>query len=89
MHFPGLPRRPRYLARREQGYRAGKPASRDRVHPRREDDDHAGLFVPGLIDTKRGTCSNMPVVYMVVAHRLGWPLKAGGCSATPLGTPVA
>ena len=38
--------------------------------------NHADLFVPGLIDTKRGTCSNMPVLYMAVAHRLGWPLKA-------------
>lgn len=37
---------------------------------------HADLFVPGLIDTKRGTCSNMPVLYMAVAHRMGWPLKA-------------
>ncbi|MCC6677436.1 MAG: hypothetical protein IT436_09850 [Phycisphaerales bacterium] len=38
--------------------------------------NHADLFVPGLIDTKRGTCSNMPVLYMAVARRLGWPLKA-------------
>ncbi len=38
--------------------------------------NHADLFVPGLIDTKRGTCSNMPILYMAVAHRLGWPLKA-------------
>lgn len=38
--------------------------------------NHADLFVPGLIDTKRGTCSNMPVLYLAVAHRLGWPLKA-------------
>lgn len=37
--------------------------------------NHADLFVPGLIETKRGTCSNMPVLYMAVAHRLGWPLK--------------
>jgi len=38
--------------------------------------NHADLFVPGLIDSKRGTCSNMPVLYMAVARRLGWPLKA-------------
>lgn len=38
--------------------------------------NHSDLFVPGLIDTKRGTCSNMPVLYMAVAHRLRWPLKA-------------
>lgn len=32
-------------------------------------------FVHGLIDTQRGTCSNMPVLYLAIAHRLGWPLK--------------
>lgn len=37
---------------------------------------HADLFAPGLIDTKRGTCSNMPILYMAVAYRLRWPLKA-------------
>lgn len=38
--------------------------------------NHADLFVPGLIDTKRGTCSNMPALYGAVAPRLRWPLKA-------------
>ena len=33
-------------------------------------------FLPGLIDTKRGTCANMPVLYLALAHRLEWPLKA-------------
>ncbi|HBS28384.1 MAG TPA: hypothetical protein DEB06_02790 [Phycisphaerales bacterium] len=34
------------------------------------------LFVHGVIDTRRGTCSSMPVLYLAIAHRLGWPLKA-------------
>jgi hypothetical protein len=38
--------------------------------------NHADLFVPGLIDTRRGTCSNLPVVFMAVGYRLGWPIKA-------------
>jgi hypothetical protein len=37
---------------------------------------HSDLFVPGMIDTKEGTCSNMPVLHMAIGWRLGWPLKA-------------
>lgn len=36
----------------------------------------AQLFVHGAIDTKVGTCSNLPVLYLALAHRLDWPLKA-------------
>ena len=38
--------------------------------------DPGQLFLPGLIDNKTGTCSSMPVLYLAIAHRLGWPLKA-------------
>lgn len=38
--------------------------------------DPAQTFVHGVIDTRRGTCSSMPVLYLGIAHRLGWPLKA-------------
>ncbi|MCA9293233.1 MAG: hypothetical protein KDA20_05410 [Phycisphaerales bacterium] len=33
------------------------------------------LFAWGLIDSKEGTCATMPVLYLAIAHRLGWPLK--------------
>jgi hypothetical protein len=36
----------------------------------------AQQFVYGVIDTKMGTCASMPVLYLAIAHRLGWPLKA-------------
>lgn len=38
--------------------------------------DHADLFVPGMIETKEGTCSNMPMLHLAIGWRLGWPLKA-------------
>jgi hypothetical protein len=33
-------------------------------------------FVHGVIDRKCGTCATMPVLYLGIAHRLGWPLHA-------------
>jgi hypothetical protein len=33
-------------------------------------------FVHGVIDGKRGTCATMPVLYMAIGHRLGWPIRA-------------
>lgn len=38
--------------------------------------DPSLTFLHGLIDTRRGTCASMPVLYMAIGHRLGWPLKA-------------
>lgn len=32
-------------------------------------------FAHGIIDDKRGTCATMPVLYMAIGHRLGWPIK--------------
>jgi hypothetical protein len=32
------------------------------------------LFLNGLIDTRQGTCGNMPVLYLAIAWRLGWPV---------------
>jgi hypothetical protein len=31
-------------------------------------------FVYGLIDRRVGTCASMPVLYMAIGHRLGWPI---------------
>ena len=33
------------------------------------------LFLNGLIDTKRGTCGNMPVLHVAMARRMGWPVS--------------
>lgn len=38
--------------------------------------DPTQTFVHGVLDTRRGTCSSMPVLYLGIAHRLSWPLKA-------------
>lgn len=36
----------------------------------------ADVFLPGLLGTKRqGTCSSLPVLYVAVGRRLGYPLK--------------
>ncbi len=41
----------------------------DAAHPEQQ-------FIHGVIDTRRGTCATMPVLYMAIAHRLGWPIHA-------------
>ena len=33
------------------------------------------LFLNGLIDTKQGTCGNMPVLHVAMARRMGWPVS--------------
>ena len=33
------------------------------------------LLLHGLIDTKRGTCANMPVLHVAIGRRLGWPVS--------------
>jgi len=45
-------------------YVAGRPNPAD---PRQ-------FFVNGLMDTRRGTCISMHVVYLLIAERLGWPI---------------
>lgn len=39
-------------------------------------DDPRDLFVHGVIDQRRGTCVSLPVLYMALGHRLGYPIKA-------------
>lgn len=36
--------------------------------------DPGDLFLHKLIDTKQGTCANMPVLHAAMARRLGWPV---------------
>src|SRR5205085_7410862 len=46
-----------------------------------EDDDHfffdsRDVFLHGLLgSTRSGTCSSMPVLYVAIGRRLGYPLK--------------
>ena len=37
--------------------------------------DSQDLFIHGIIDGPGGTCSSMPVLYVAVGRRLGYPLK--------------
>ena len=39
-------------------------------------DDPRDLFVHGVIDQRRGTCVSLPVLYMAIGHRLGYPIRA-------------
>lgn len=39
-------------------------------------DKPADLFVHGVIDQRRGTCVSLPVLYMAIGHRLGYPIRA-------------
>jgi hypothetical protein len=36
----------------------------------------AQQFVYGVLDNGTGTCASMSVLYLGIAHRLGWSLKA-------------
>jgi len=33
------------------------------------------LFLNGVMDTRRGTCANMPTLHVALAWRLGWPVS--------------
>src|SRR5438132_12660665 len=35
--------------------------------------DPSDLFLNGVMDTRRGTCANMPTLHVALAWRLGWP----------------
>src|SRR6516225_11983135 len=37
--------------------------------------DSRDLFIHGMIDGPGGTCASMPVIYVAVGRRLGYPLK--------------
>jgi hypothetical protein len=37
--------------------------------------DARNLFLHGVIDTRQGTCSSLPPLYLAVGRRLGYPLK--------------
>lgn len=37
--------------------------------------DSRDLFIHGMINGPGGTCASMPVMYVAVGRRLGWPLK--------------
>jgi hypothetical protein len=37
--------------------------------------DPSDLFINGVMDERRGTCSNMAALYVALAWRLGWPVS--------------
>jgi hypothetical protein len=37
--------------------------------------DPSDLFLNGVMDTRRGTCANMPTLHVALAWRLGWPVS--------------
>lgn len=39
-------------------------------------DKPGDLFIHGVIDNRRGTCVSLPVLYMAIGHRLGYPIRA-------------
>jgi hypothetical protein len=43
--------------------------------------DSRDLFIHGIIDGPGGTCASMPVLYVAVGRRLGYPLKLVECRA--------
>lgn len=46
--------------------------TRDNLNPGSPDQQ----FIHGVIDNRKGTCATMPVLYMAIGRRLGWPIKA-------------
>ncbi len=41
----------------------------------RKIDDERNLFIYGLMKAHKGSCSNLPIFYLVIAHRLGLPFS--------------
>lgn len=39
-------------------------------------EDPGDLFVHGVLDKRRGTCVSLPVLYLAMGHRLGYPIRA-------------
>ena len=37
--------------------------------------DAGDLFIHGMLGGKGGTCASMPVLYVAIGRRLGWPIK--------------
>lgn len=37
-------------------------------------DNQENYFLPRILDTREGICVNMPMLYMAIAHRLGYPI---------------
>src|SRR5262249_18466309 len=37
--------------------------------------DPTDLFLNGVMDTRRGTCANMPTLHVALGWRLGWPVS--------------
>ena len=37
--------------------------------------DPGDLLLHGIIDTKQGTCANMPALHVAMARRMGWPVS--------------
>jgi hypothetical protein len=47
--------------------------------PEFDSTDSRDLFIHGIINGPGGTCASMPVLYVAVGRRLGYPLKLVGC----------
>jgi hypothetical protein len=39
-------------------------------------DKPSDLFIHGVVDQRRGTCVSLPVMYMAIGYRLGYPIRA-------------
>lgn len=58
------------------GYNPERDSSAENPEPARDFfANSADLFIHGLLDKSLGTCSSMPVLYVAVGRRLGYPLK--------------
>lgn len=64
----------------QQDFRVGYNPARDSL-PDKPEPGHiffansVDLFIHGLLDKRLGTCTSMPVLYVAVGRRLGYPLK--------------
>lgn len=58
------------------GYNPARNSSPENPEPRQTFfANSADLFVHGLLDKRLGTCCSIPVLYVAVGRRLGYPLK--------------
>ncbi|HUT60288.1 MAG TPA: transglutaminase family protein [Phycisphaerae bacterium] len=64
-----------YLTRRVGVRYAKKYSQEQKAGKNSKYKEPGAVLVHGLIDDLHGTCANMPVLYVAIARRLGWPVS--------------
>ncbi len=60
----------------QEEFKVGYNRELDGKRPLERDKDSRDLFIHGILDDKKtGTCASLPVIYVVIGQRLGYPVQ--------------